>query len=223
MSQFPQVAQVTLESCQLRGRGMVGLSQSMAGVGLFLPQSGAERQQQVTGQQLDHLQETTPFSEESTKITHHHNQQQTAAAAKGFPGNCRNTHSWFLHKIFQDNSWWCWKTASWQLSPTAISSLNVTWHGHSIQNYCCLMKQIKRVYSTESTIHDKGGDSPGPCAPIKVKISTLNVQLEGDVEPGIMCFSWPAFVKSSLLQHVSQWGLPNKDCLPLCMLRYLFV
>lgn len=57
VGQLAQAAQVALEARQLGGRGMVGLTQRLAGVGLLLPQAGAEREQQVTGQQLDHLQE----------------------------------------------------------------------------------------------------------------------------------------------------------------------
>lgn len=57
MGQLAQAAEVTLEARQLGGRGMVGLTQGLAGVRLLLPQAGAEREQQVTGQQLDHLQE----------------------------------------------------------------------------------------------------------------------------------------------------------------------
>lgn len=62
MGQFSQAAKITLEPSELRSRSMVGLSHSLAGVHLFLPQSGAERQQQVTGQQLDHLQGDKPHS-----------------------------------------------------------------------------------------------------------------------------------------------------------------
>lgn len=57
MGQLAQAAEVTLEARQLGGRGMVGLTQGLAGTCLLLPQAGAEREQQVTGQQLDHLQE----------------------------------------------------------------------------------------------------------------------------------------------------------------------
>lgn len=61
MGQFSQAAKITLEPSKLRSRSMVGLAQSLAGVHLFLPQSGAERQQQVTRQQLDHLQGDNPI------------------------------------------------------------------------------------------------------------------------------------------------------------------
>lgn len=57
VGQFAQAVEVALEACQLGGRGVVGLTQRLAGVRLLLPQAGAEGEQQVTGQQLDHLQE----------------------------------------------------------------------------------------------------------------------------------------------------------------------
>lgn len=42
MGQFAQAAEVSLETRQLRGRGVVGLTQGLAGVCLLLPQRGAE-------------------------------------------------------------------------------------------------------------------------------------------------------------------------------------
>lgn len=57
MGQLAQAAEVALEARELGGRGVVGLTQGLAGIRLLLPQAGAEREQQVTGQQLDHLQE----------------------------------------------------------------------------------------------------------------------------------------------------------------------
>lgn len=57
MGQLAQAAKVALEARQLRGRGVVGLTQGLAGIRLLLPQAGAEREQQVTGQQLDHIVE----------------------------------------------------------------------------------------------------------------------------------------------------------------------
>lgn len=57
MGQLAQTAEVALEARELGGRRVVGLTQRLAGVRLLLPQAGAEGEQQVTGQQLDHLQE----------------------------------------------------------------------------------------------------------------------------------------------------------------------
>lgn len=57
VGQLAQAAKVALEACQFGSRGMVHLTQRLPGVCLLLPQAGAEGEQQVTGQQLDHLQE----------------------------------------------------------------------------------------------------------------------------------------------------------------------
>lgn len=55
MSQPAQAAQVPLETGQFSPRCMVCLAQGLAGSRLLLPESRPQRQQQVTGQQLDHL------------------------------------------------------------------------------------------------------------------------------------------------------------------------
>lgn len=55
VSQPAQAAQVPLETGQFSPRRVVCLAQGLAGSRLLLPESRPQRQQQVTGQQLDHL------------------------------------------------------------------------------------------------------------------------------------------------------------------------